>query len=104
MGRYPRRIPARLGEKLLQIRHALVLSQDGMLARLGLGDERFRSSISNYERGGEPELHILLQYARFVDVPVESLIDDDVNLPGRVQSAAKRGERALVARRGKLSR
>ena len=72
MGLYPRRKPKRLGEKLLQIRHALGLSQDGMLSRLGL-DERFRSSVSNFERGGEPELHILLTYARLVDIPVEVL-------------------------------
>jgi len=90
MGLYPRRRPARLGEKLLQIRHALDLSQDGMLSRLGLSDDRFRSSVSSYERGGEPELHILLKYARLADVPVEVLIDDELELPKSLQRAAKR--------------
>jgi len=92
MGLYPRRKPKRLGEKLLQIRHALGLSQDGMLSRLGL-DERFRSSVSNFERGGEPELHILLTYARLVDIPVEVLIDDELDLPKTLQRAANRGAR-----------
>ncbi len=91
MGRYARRRPARLSEKLLQIRYALELSQDGMLSRLGLEEERFRSSVSSFERGGEPELHILLRYARLVGVPVEVLIDDKLDLPKAVQRAAKRG-------------
>jgi transcriptional regulator with XRE-family HTH domain len=33
------RKPARLGEKLLAVRRALGLSQNGMLKRLGLDDE-----------------------------------------------------------------
>ena len=90
MARYPRRRPARLSEKLLNIRHALELSQDGMLRRLGL-DERARSSVSSFERGGEPELHVLLNYARSVGVQVEVLIDDDLDLPKNITRAAKRG-------------
>jgi transcriptional regulator with XRE-family HTH domain len=93
MGRYARRKPARLSEKLLLIRNALELSQDGMLVRLGLDAERFRSSVSSYERGGEPELHILLRYARLVNVPVEILIDDKLDLPKEVQRAASKGAR-----------
>lgn len=51
----------RLGEKLLQIRLALGLSQDGMLDRLGLSDKYFRSRISAYELGDrEPHLPTLL--------------------------------------------
>lgn len=45
MGRASRETPVRLGEKLLHIRKALGLSQDGMLRRLGLAKttaERFR--------------------------------------------------------------
>jgi transcriptional regulator with XRE-family HTH domain len=41
----------RLGEKLLQIRLALGLSQDGMLKRLGLSEKYSRSRISAYEAG-----------------------------------------------------
>ena len=101
MGRYARRKPARLSEKLLQIRYALDLSQDGMLTRLGLEEERFRSSVSSFERGGEPELHILLRYARLVNVSVDVLIDDKLELPKAIQRAAKRGasDREMKRRR-----
>ena len=53
MGRSSRPKPARLAEKLAHIRDALGLSQDGMLARLGLSGAEglFRSSVSGYERG-----------------------------------------------------
>jgi transcriptional regulator with XRE-family HTH domain len=88
-----------LGQKLLQIRYALELSQDGMLSRLGLGEERFRSSVSSYERGGEPELHILLRYARLAGIPVEVLIDDELDLPKATQRAAKRGAAVGETRR-----
>ena len=101
MGRYPRRKPARLTEKLLQIRDALELSQDGMLIRLGLGGKRSRSSVSSYERGGEPELHILLRYARLVGVSVELLIDDDLDLPRAVQRAAQRGAALRASKRSR---
>jgi transcriptional regulator with XRE-family HTH domain len=101
MGRYARRKPARLSEKLLQIRDALALSQDGMLTRLGLDQERFRSSVSSFERGGEPELHVLLRYARLVNVPVEVLIDDKLDLPKDVQRAARRGASLRESKRRK---
>ncbi len=82
MGRYARPKPLRLTEKLLQIRTALELSQNGMLNRLGLGEVLFRSSISSYERGeSEPPLPILLQYARLAGVCLDVLVDDDQDLP-----------------------
>src|SRR6185295_979874 len=80
----------RLGEKLLQIRLALGLSQDGMLERLGLAEKYFRSRISAYERGErEPHLPILLLYARSVGISTDVLIDDEMNLPAKLQKAAK---------------
>ncbi len=99
MGKYPRRKPAKLGEKLKQIRYALQLSQDGMLTRLGLRDPRIRTTVSSYERGGEPELETLLKYARLIDVAVELIIDDGLELPRAVLSAAKRGKTVLEAKR-----
>jgi len=51
MGRASREMPKRLGEKLLQIRTALGLSQDGMLRRLGLAEEYGRHYISGFETG-----------------------------------------------------
>jgi transcriptional regulator with XRE-family HTH domain len=98
MARYARRRPARLGEKLLQIRNALELSQDGMLKRLGLEDRGFRSSVSSYELGNsEPELITLLTYARLVGVSVDVLIDDDLTLPKAVRATA----RSVAARKAR---
>lgn len=73
---------ARLAGKLLQIREGLGLSQTEMLERLGFSDELFRSNVSQYERGHRiPPLPVLLQYARVAGITVETLIDDELNLP-----------------------
>jgi transcriptional regulator with XRE-family HTH domain len=82
--------PARLAEKLLQIRNALGLSQPGMLRHLGAEDmiEYFR--ISEYELGKrEPTLMVLLQYARAAGVYVEDLIDDELDLPEKLPGTAR---------------
>ncbi|HZS09340.1 MAG TPA: helix-turn-helix transcriptional regulator [Blastocatellia bacterium] len=85
MGSGRRRTPERLAEKLRHIREALGFSQNGMLVRLGLGEEMGRNSISNFERGfREPDLVVLLEYARAANVHVEVLIDDDLDLPDRL--------------------
>jgi transcriptional regulator with XRE-family HTH domain len=90
MGRLPRPKPARLPEKLLQIRLALELSQDGRLQRLGLHEKLSLTSISAYELGtGEPPLPVLLDYARLVNVWVDVLIDDELELPAGLPSAKK---------------
>src|SRR6185369_15476908 len=89
-GRRPkskRRRPARLAEKLLQIRTQLGLSQGELIRRLGLEDKIERDYISKYERGIlEPTLDILLAYARAIagissGALLEAIIDDDINLP-----------------------
>jgi transcriptional regulator with XRE-family HTH domain len=86
----PRLKPERLAEKLRQIRMALGLSQDGMLDRLGLAGEYFRSRISAYELGNrEPHLPILLKYARLVNVSTDVLIDDDLDLPEKLPARRK---------------
>ena len=85
MGKTPRQKPLRLAEKLLQIRLALGLSQNGMIKRLGLSDELHQASISGYELGTrEPPLPILLGYARVAGVCVEILIDDNLKLPNKL--------------------
>jgi transcriptional regulator with XRE-family HTH domain len=96
----------RLGEKLLQIRLALGLSQDGMLERLGLSDKYFRSRISAYELGDrEPHLPILLLYARSVGISTDVLIDDEMVLPAKLQKAAKQsGVRSKAVSRRKPKR
>lgn len=83
--RRQRRRPARLPEKLLEIRVKLGLSQGGMSRILG-GDET-REYISKYERGLlEPPLEVLLAYARAISKTgggefLEALIDDSFHLP-----------------------
>lgn len=90
MGLTPRPKPARLPEKLQQIRMALGLSQNEMLRRLGQEDRTIRSTISGYERGErEPPLPVLLEYARAANLYVEVLIDDGMDLPARLPSRKK---------------
>ena len=87
MGRYARKKPERLAEKLLQIRNALGLSQNEMIKRLGLEDELTQSRISGYELGTrEPSLPTLLAFARAAGVCVDVLIDDELDLPAKLPS------------------
>ena len=82
--------PARLAEKLLQIRQALGLSQPEMLKHLGAEDSIDYTTISKYELDkNEPPLMILLQYARAANVIVDVLIDDELNLPAKLPSPTK---------------
>ncbi|HEV2862197.1 MAG TPA: hypothetical protein VGX48_14395 [Pyrinomonadaceae bacterium] len=90
MARSPRPKPARLPEKLLQIRFALDLSQDGMLRELGLDEKLSRTSVSAYELGtSEPPLPVLLDYARIANVWMDVLVDDELDLPDKLPSAKK---------------
>lgn len=87
MGRASRQKPARLSEKLLQIRTALGLSQDGILRRLGLAEEYGRHYVSGFETGErEPSLLILLRYSELAKVWINVLVDDDLNLPSQLPS------------------
>ena len=90
MGTRARLKQERLGEKLLQIRVALGISQTEMLYRLGADELISYTQISKYETGTrEPPLRIILQYARVANVSVEALIDDDLNLPDQLPAAKK---------------
>jgi transcriptional regulator with XRE-family HTH domain len=88
MGRSPRPKPERLGEKLLAIRQALGLSQTQMLKSLGLKIDY--SAVSGYELGTrEPPLTILLKYARIAGVCLDTLVDDELDLPEKLPSKPK---------------
>jgi transcriptional regulator with XRE-family HTH domain len=87
---HPRPKPARLAEKLRQIRLALGISQQELHRRLGVEDLIAYNEISKYELGkNEPYLQILLQYARLAGVHMEDIVDDELdlpeNLPGNVR-------------------
>ncbi len=91
MGRYSRRKPARLAEKLLHIRKALGLSQNEMIRRLGLEDVLTQSRISGYELGTrEPSLPTLLMYARLVGISTDLLIDDEIDLPKTIPARSEK--------------
>ena len=82
MGSAKRIKPIRLSGKLLLIRKNLDYSLSAMAATLSSGKITLRKQdISHFEKGErEPNLIILLRYARLARIPVEVLIDDDLNL------------------------
>ena len=85
MGRMRRPVPAKLAEKLLQIRQAFGLSQNEMLRRIGLDDSYDRSAISGYERGErEPPLPVLIRYGEVANVCLDVLADDSQKLPPKL--------------------
>jgi transcriptional regulator with XRE-family HTH domain len=90
MGRTSREKPERLAEKLIQIRVALGLSQNEILSRMGLTERLNRDDISKYERGvREPSLVILLRYARAAGICLDSLVDDEIDLPAKLPQTPK---------------
>ena len=98
--------PARLAEKLRQIRLALGLSQPEMHRRLEAEDEIDYTTISKYELDkNEPPLEILLRYARLANVSSDVLIDDDLDLPQALPIPTKHeGIRRTSASRSKPKR
>lgn len=83
--------PKRLGEKLLQIRTALGLSQTEIVKRLDYEDSPlYPAQISNFEQGKrEPPLQLLLAYARLANIPLEILADDKLDLPAKLPAKPK---------------
>lgn len=83
MGRSQRPRPARLSEKLLQVRLRLGLTQQQMLERLDYRQSPlFIGHISQFEQDKrEPPLPLLLRYAKVAGMNLEVLVDDDLELP-----------------------
>ena len=87
MGSKPQHRPEHLGRKLLQIRKALGVSQSEMSRQLSAESsfQTARARISEYESGKrEPSLLILLAYGRVARVHLETLVDDQATLPGKL--------------------
>jgi transcriptional regulator with XRE-family HTH domain len=81
VGRASIQKPRYLASKLLAIRRALPVSQNGLIQGLGLEDKLTQAEISAYELGKRvPPLLVLLRYARVFTVHVDDLIDDDIKL------------------------
>lgn len=87
MGRSRRPRPTRLAIKLLQIRRSLGLTQQQMMERLSYGlSPLVVGHISQFEQDKrEPPLPLLLQYARVARINLETLVDDDLDLPKRIR-------------------
>jgi transcriptional regulator with XRE-family HTH domain len=87
----PRPKPERLGQKLLQIREWVGISQARMPKRLGFPNMH-PGRISEYETGKrEPSTMILLAYADLAGVHVEDLINDNVELPKKLPGKVHHG-------------
>lgn len=105
MGKRSRPRPERLAEKLLQIRLAYDLSQNGMIRRLGLTDELVHADVSSFELGTrEPALPYLLRYARVAGVAVDVLIDDELDLPKKLARDPMHGVVRLATAKAKKKR
>ena len=73
--------PKHLAKKLQRIRRSLGVSQGELVRQLGVQALIEHTTISKYELNkNEPPLAILLAYARLAEVPVELIIDDEVEL------------------------
>lgn len=82
--RHPRPQPDRLAEKLRQLRTLLGYTLEEMAQALA-GVKKSppnKSHIHRFEAGTrEPSLLVLLEYSRLARVPLESLVDDELDLP-----------------------
>ena len=71
--------PKRIAEKVKAIRQHLGVSQTGMHQILEM--KGYYNRISDYERGKRiPSLRTLLAYARAGKIPLEELVDDEMEL------------------------
>ncbi len=88
MGTSRRPRPARLAEKLREIRMRLGLTQAEMFERLGdTGTRLYVGHIDDYEKDRRvPTLQVVLAYARAVGIPMELIVDDDLYLPERLSA------------------
>ena len=73
--------PKPLAEKLLQIRQKLGLSQIELIKLMRVQHLIHYPNISKYELDkNEPPLTVLLAYSRASKIPLENIIDDDLDL------------------------
>ena len=95
----------RLPEKLQLIRQSFGLSQNEMISRLGLSAELIREELSAFERGlRQPPALVLLRYARCVSISTDVLLDDEMDLPAKLQKAAKQSAVRSKAASGRKGR
>lgn len=90
MGQSRRPQPTHLAFKLRKLRTLLGLSQEQMAEYLkSVKSPPQPGHISEFEHGKrEPSLLVLVAYARLSGVPVDVLVDDEIDLPDRLRSGA----------------
>lgn len=83
-GRRPR--PARLAQKLTEIRVRLGLTQAVMFEQLGDTGTSLRvGHIGEFETSARvPTLQVVLAYARAAGIPMDVIVDDELDLPDRL--------------------
>lgn len=86
MGQSPRPRPKRLAPKLRQIRKLLELTQEQMAEAIKhVPSPPQPGHISEYELGKrEPSLLFLLAVSRMANLPMELLVDDELDLPQKL--------------------
>jgi transcriptional regulator with XRE-family HTH domain len=95
VGQQRRARPKRLPEKLLAIRQKLGVSQS-QLAKL-LEFDKGVARISEYEHGNrEPDLMVLLNYAKLARVSLDVLANDNLELKFRKNWKRPRRAKALL--------
>jgi transcriptional regulator with XRE-family HTH domain len=71
--------PQRIAPKLKKIRQHLGVSQTNLMPLINFNGHYGR--ISEYERGKrQPTILVLLAYARAAKVPLEEIVDDEMEL------------------------
>lgn len=97
--RHPRPQPDRLASKLRQLRSRLGYTLEEMAQALSQVKKSppAKSHIHRFEAGArEPSLLVLLEYSRIAGVPLEALVNDELELPEILSSKSKS---AVVKRR-----
>lgn len=91
--RHPRPQPDRLAEKLRQLRSQLGYTLEEMAQALSQVKKSppNKSHIHRFEAGiREPSLFVLLEYSRVIGVPLEVLVDDELDLPEKLHPRLKK--------------
>jgi hypothetical protein len=92
MGRGKQTKPSRLALKLSTIRAQLGLSQNGIIRQIGLQEDLTREEWSTFERSIRmPPWWVLLALARSININLECLVDDELDLPAKLQIKRRRG-------------
>lgn len=89
MGRSRPSRPERLPEKLVKIRRTLGLTQEQIYERIKSDKTPLHVGyIGSYETGEKlPSMLIVLRYARIAGIPMDVLVDDELDLPGKLKKS-----------------